>query len=202
MDGNSGVQKKFSSSPRLTAPFSQEQLDFIQRKREEWVERQYEYYDFADHNTVAYDLKKGEIYEVDWGMNINAEFSGRHYGVVLVDSPSNNPLVMMCPLKTHHKNRINYKSDFYVGEIKGLPINVKTVAVLNQARMLDKLRIYTQLAIGPNHTNLKLEQNSGIDLPIVRLDERKLNKIVTGVARIAFGLDPYDRSDVSSEVDD
>lgn len=202
MNTNNSVPRKFSLTPKIVGPVSQEQKEFTERKRQEWIDRQYEYYDFADHNTLAYELKKGEIYEVDWGMNINAEFSGRHYGVVLVDSPANNPLVMMCPLKTHHKERINYKSDFYVGEIEGLPLQSKTVAVLNQARTVDKIRIYTQLAIGPKHTNLKYEETSGNELPIVRLDERKLNKIVTGVARITFGLEPESYKCEESGVDD
>lgn len=48
----------------------------------EWLKRQIEYLTFAETHESQFELKKGEIYEFDWGVNVNTEFSNRHYGVV------------------------------------------------------------------------------------------------------------------------
>lgn len=167
---------------------TQEELDYLDNKRQEWIEREYRYFDFADNNALAYDLKKGEIYEIDWGMNINAEFSGRHYGVVLCDSGKENPLVLVCPLKSNHKKKINPKSDVYIGSIDGLPKASETIAVINQIKAIDKMRIYTTLAIGPKRVNYRLEQNDNRELQIFRLDNDKVQRIVSSAAKMLFGL--------------
>ena len=81
---------------------SQFQASKFQGIREELerMKHQLEYASFSERYKLRYDLKKGEIFEIDWGLNVNAEFSERHYGVVLVDSGPYNPLVLVCPLKT------------------------------------------------------------------------------------------------------
>ena len=69
----------------------------------EWIKKQIEYFMFAEKFKLRYDLKKGEIYEIDFGLNVNTEFCNRHYGVVIKDSCEFDPLVVICPLKTNHK---------------------------------------------------------------------------------------------------
>lgn len=186
------TSSKFAYGEPKEAKLTDKQLNEIERKRQEWIDRQYKYFEFADTNTLAYDIKRGEIYEIDWGMNINAEFSGRHFGVVLADSAPNNPLVLICPLKSNHKLKVNPKSDFYLGQVPGLPTESKAVAVLNQIRSIDKIRIYTQLAIGPKKINYRFEEKSGDEPQVYRLDDRKLNQLCVCAARILFGMDPKD----------
>lgn len=184
-----GNNPKFEYADKKKSDLTDAELDMLEIKRQEWIERQYRYFDFADNNALAYDLKKGEIYEVDWGMNINAEFSGRHYGVVLADSGKENPLVLMCPLKSNHKKKINPHSDLYIGEIPGLPRASQTIAVLNQIKSIDKMRIYTTLAIGPKKVNYRLEENDAVEQQIFRLDINKVQRIISSAARLLFGLD-------------
>ncbi len=135
----------------------------------EWIKRQLEYASFSEKFQLRYNLKKGEIYEFDWGINVNAEFSNRHYGVVLADSNEYNPLVLVCPLKTN-KNGPHPKSDIDLGIIDGLANSSASVAVVNQIRTLDKLRLYTRSAIG----EIKDIKSSNI----IVLDEKLINKIV------------------------
>ncbi len=122
----------------------------------EWIKRQLEYSIYSLNHSVKYNLKKGEIYEFDWGINVNAEFSNRHYGVVLADSGIHNPLVIVCPLKTNRFGP-HPRSDINIGEVKGLKDGQQTLAVINQIRTIDKLRLYTKQVInGPQHENDRL----------------------------------------------
>ncbi len=151
----------------------------------EWIKRQLEYATFSEKYSLRYNLKKGEIYEFDWGINVNAEFSNRHYGVVLADSNEYNPLVLVCPLKTN-KVGAHPKSDLDLGIIDGLPTNVPSIAVVNQIRALDKLRLYTRSAIG--------ETKSIKDHEVPVLDEKKVNLIVYGFMAYLNGNDGIENS--------
>ena len=115
----------------------------------EWIKRQLEYASFSEKYRLRYNLKRCEIYEFDWGYNVNVEFSNRHYGVVLADSNEYNPLVIVCHLKTN-KHGAHPRSDLDLGYIPGLREGVKTLAVINQIRSLDKMRLYTKNAIAEN----------------------------------------------------
>ena len=89
------------------------------RTQLEWIKRQLEYASFSEKFSLRYNLKRGEIYEIDWGLNVNAEFSNRHFGVVMADSDEHNPLVTVCPLKSNHSGA-NPKSDLDLGYIDSL----------------------------------------------------------------------------------
>ena len=118
----------------------------LERKRGQfdvigWLIRQNEYAKFAERNRVAVRLRAGEIYEVDFGINVNAEFSYRHYALVLADSLENNPLVLVCPLKSNNKGA-HPSSDINLGFINCLDSDHESLAVINQIRTIDKLRIF------------------------------------------------------------
>ena len=167
-DGN---QRKQSNIRIIRSQGSRDQL--------EWIRRQLEYVTFAEKYQLRYDLKKGEIYEIDWGLNVNAEFSSRHYGVVLSDSGPHNPLVTVCPLKSKHRDA-HPKSDYDLGFIPELDTDHATLAVINQVRTIDKLRIFTKRAIGKfgemkitvNEDRMKTEQL------IPRLNNEEVDKIL------------------------
>jgi len=146
----------------------------IGRKEQlDWIKRQLEYSTFSEKYKLRYDLKRGEILEFDWGININAEFSNRHYGVVLADSGEYNPLVIVCPLKSN-KNGGHPRSDVDLGIIPCLKTTHSTLAVINQIRSVDKLRIYTKCAIG--HESEFKENDDNMSY-VYRLDDRKLDLI-------------------------
>ncbi|MDR1697811.1 MAG: type II toxin-antitoxin system PemK/MazF family toxin [Erysipelotrichaceae bacterium] len=112
----------------------------------EWVKRQLEYLTYASSNYTNLVLKRGEVYEFDYGVNVNSEFSHRHFGVVLHDSNEENPLVLICPLKSNRYGA-HPSSDVDLGFIANLNSGNKTLAVVNQIRALDKMRLYTKSVI-------------------------------------------------------
>ena len=106
-----------------------------------WLIRQNEYAKYAERNKLIMTVRAGEIYEVDFGINVNAEFSYRHYALVLADSYDANPLVLVCPLKTNTKGP-HPASDINLGYIDALDSDHESLAVINQIRTIDKLRIF------------------------------------------------------------
>lgn len=118
-----------------------------------WQRRKDAYESFSrNYGMVRKELRRGEIYEFDWGVNVNCEFSKRHYGVVLVDSPAYNPLVTVCPLKTNIRGA-HPNSDINIGYIDQIDTQFETLAVVNQIRALDKMRIYRRQNIKNKITN-------------------------------------------------
>lgn len=157
------------------------------REELDWIRRQIEYMNFSEKFKLRYDLKKGEIYEIDFGLNINTEFSNRHYGVVLKDSNEFDPQVLVCPLKSNHRGP-HPRSDIDIGYIKDLHSSNTTLAVINQIRPIDKLRIYTNHKIG-NANGLMLAEatNEADSNTIPRLEEKQLELILNSYCNFVFG---------------
>lgn len=145
----------------------------------EWIKRQLEYVSFSEKYKIRYNLKRGEIYEFDWGYNVNVEFSNRHYGVVLADSNEYNPLVIVCPLKTN-KHGPHPRSDVDLGFVNGLKEGVKTLAVVNQIRSLDKMRLYTKTAIA--------EDGEMVQIPVLPID--KIQLILKAYDAMLYATEP------------
>ena len=143
------------------------------RAQLEWIKRQLEYASFTEKFSLRYSLKRGEIYEIDWGINVNAEFSNRHFGVVLADSDEFNPLVTVCPLKSNHSGA-HVKSDVDLGYIEELNTKESTIAVVNQIRTVDKLRLYLRRIIGVSD----YDRNRDREISVIRLENDKLNMII------------------------
>ena len=147
------------------------------RDQLDWIKRQLEYASFTDKFELRFDLRRGEIYEFDWGINVNAEFSNRHYGVVLVDSDAKNPLVTVCPLKTNHGS-VHAESDIDLGEVEAIRNSKNTIAVINQIRTLDKVRIYTKRSIDNGSNSRIYDSVFNNDIVIRRLENDKFLMIL------------------------
>ena len=165
-----------------------------------WLLRQNEYAKCAEKYRLSYELKAGEIYEVDFGINVNAEFSYRHYALVLVNSSEANPLVMVCPLKSNTRGA-HPASDINLGIIDCLDTEHESLAVINQIRTIDKFRIFKRPGIGKkeefqNKLNDSIKDNSEnmIDDTIIpnRLEPKLLRQVLDGVLNyIEYGvIDP------------
>src|SRR5574344_109289 len=101
---------KFMVDKNLQERSNQEIYQKGLRDYADWLRRQIEYYRQASEKVTRYNLKAGEVFEFDFGINVNAETSNRHYGVVLTDSGPMNPIVLVMPLKSS-KHGINKNSD-------------------------------------------------------------------------------------------
>lgn len=143
------------------------------RMQLEWVKRQIEYATYQDKYNPRLELKIGEVYEFDFGVNVNCEFSNRHYGVVLANSYENNPLVIVCPLKSN-KYGANPSSDINLGYIEGLVTDRESLAVVNQIRALDKMRIYINPIISEQKDANKR----------IRLTNNQIQLLKDGIRRI------------------
>lgn len=142
----------------------------------DWTRRQLSYVSFSLEYQLAYELKRGEVYEFDWGLNVHTELSKRHYGVVLVDSYANNDIVIVAPLKSKH-NDANPMSDVNIGFLPNLDSDRETLAVINQIRGLDKLRIYQKGMIKDGYLN----KEKG---PVTILSEAQMSKIIDGIHQL------------------
>ncbi len=147
-----------------------------------WMKRTLQYIQLSATYELRYDLKKGEIYEIDYGINVNSEFSNRHYGVVLVDSGPLNPLVMVCPLKTNHSGAPHKRSDLDLGVLEELGGLNSTIAIINQIRTIDKFRILRKNRIGLKKLPISIYEEDEVEdvstPKVIRLNENALNRII------------------------
>ncbi len=161
-----------------------------------WLIRQNEYAKYAERNKLLMTVRAGEIYEVDFGINVNAEFSYRHYALVLADSYDSNPLVLVCPLKSNTKGP-HPASDINLGYIDALDSDHESLAVINQIRTIDKLRIFKRPVI---NKGINSRNGFGYDYmdeyeskrETYRLEDYKFTKVQTAVNNyIKYGqIDP------------
>ena len=172
----------------------------IERKRGQfdiigWLIRQNEYAKYAERNKVLLDLRAGDIYEVDFGINVNAEFSYRHYALILADSYQSNPLVLVCPLKSNNKGP-HPASDINLGIIEALDTDHESLAVINQIRTIDKLRVYKRPVINKIYkTRFRLNDNYrdeydyyGSNKETYRLDDDKMKLVQKAIkSYITYG---------------
>lgn len=145
----------------------------------EWVKRQIEYITISESYKAHFRLNRGEVYEFDWGVNVNAEFSYRHYGVVIRDSSENNPLVLVCPLKSSRVGE-GFPGDVNLGIIPELVTERESIAVINQIRALDKLRLNINPII-----NDRMTAHS-----ILRLRDDQIRSLMEGISRM-FIIETY-----------
>ncbi len=141
-------------------------------KRVQWLGRLLNYWNLR-HYMVRIDVYAWQIFEIDYGMNVGHEFSGRHYGVVIHDSPFYNPIITVIPIKTS-RGKINSHSDVYLGKIEGIQSLKNSIAVINQIQAVDKIRIFNIDSI-----NKKTEPKQTI-----YLNEEQIEKVRNGIKNI------------------
>ncbi|MCQ2814744.1 MAG: hypothetical protein MJ227_00410 [Bacilli bacterium] len=79
-------------------------------------------------------------------------------------------------LKTNH-NGAHPRSDLDLGIIPGLGTTSSTLAVVNQIRAIDKLRIYKRQAIGDKNLHLSEEDDEEYGY-VTMLNEVKVNLLI------------------------
>ena len=144
-----------------------------------WLIRQNEYAKYAEKNKLSMIVRAGEIYEVDFGVNVNAEFSYRHYALVLADSLESNPLVLVCPLKSNTKGPHPF-SDINLGYIEALDSDHESLAVINQIRTIDKLRIFKKPVINKGY-RYGIKDDLINKNEIYRLESDKLEQVKNAI---------------------
>ena len=105
----------------------------------------------------------GEIYEIDFGENAGSEFSGRHLAICLSDTSIAEDRMLVIPITTKYE-KYNFKDVIECTSYSGIPI--KGGVVLNEVRLISKLRVFSVSVI------LKEDKNDKI-VPVGRISITK-----------------------------
>lgn len=158
------IRKKKYSRPITNSRLSRLQLKLaiairgIKKKNqhlvEEWLRKFADYIhaednkEFKPENLGAF--KAGDIIYAEFGYNIGSEYGGRHYAVVIENSPLKANMIMVVPLSSLSASKTKsdvHHTNAYLGElpqinaISNMPEGTKSFAVINQTRALAKQRI-------------------------------------------------------------
>lgn len=181
-----GLNKKFNKVP-ISYEEKRKQMA-LERKRGQnemmsWLARQYEYAKASERYRLSYKLTAGEIYEIDFGINVNAELNYRHFGIVLVDSNESNPLALVCPIKSNHKG-FHPASDINLGYLQALDGENESLAIINQIRVIDKFRIFRNTSPRNNYGRLRdvesdeeYMEEDRLEYKPYRLEDDKFNRL-------------------------
>ena len=105
--------------------------------RSAWLKRQQRYWDST--KGPRFNTHIGEIYEVDFGMNIGDEFSGRHLALCLSDTTHSEERMTVIPLSTKYME-YNLQYEIHVTSyVDDKPIDAGVV--LDEPRLISKLRV-------------------------------------------------------------
>ena len=107
--------------------------------REAWIKRLNKYW-----NSFSYPhfiTRVGEIYEVDFGMNVGLEFSGSHLAVCLQDTTPSQERMLVVPMTTKMED-YNISSEDIVETTSTNGKLIRGGVVLGEATHISKLRIF------------------------------------------------------------
>lgn len=143
----------------------------------EWFRRNIEYEMFLIENVLRYDIKQGEVYEIDFGRNIGSELNERHYAVVLHNSEETAQNIVVVPLTT--KVHYSYGEAIDIGYLPNIQTNERSYAKISQIRTVDKARIYLRPLI--NSHNNRCRKEAG---PVTKLSDDQFKLIIGGINKL------------------
>ena len=94
------------------------------------------------------DIQRCEVFKVRFDQGFGSELKGYHFVVAMQSSREANQTVTIVPL-TSLKEAKNYnqKSTIYIGEIPEMPNGKEAIALINQIRTIDKIRLIGNKAL-------------------------------------------------------
>lgn len=141
----------------------------------DWFKRSIDYTTFLDENTLQYTIRRGEVYEVDFGRNIGSELNERHYAVVIHNSDPDAQNIVVVPLTT--KKHFSYAEAVEIGFLEGVKTDEISFAKVSQIRTVDKARIYLRPLI-----NIDTEKPTGRTVgPVSTLSNRQFQIVIEGI---------------------
>ena len=143
----------------------------------DWVKRLYGYTNYLYTNTLRYTLKRGEVYEVDFGRNVGSELNERHYAVVLHDSSELSQNVLVCPLTTKYSDGGD-NALINIGKLPDIVTVDESFAKISQIRTIDKVRIYIRPVINHEYNGDNYQRKVG---PVCCLRDTQLQMIVKAI---------------------
>lgn len=157
---------------------------------EEWL-RKFSDFIYAEDNknfdTIKLGkYKAGDIIYAEFGYNVGSEYGGRHYAIVIENSPLKADMIMVVPLSSLPPFKTEedvHRNDAYLGELSELNKiahsmeGTRSVAIINQTRAIAKQRI-----VAPVN---KFHERIFIDGPLLGLiyDKLKTRYTTQGLKR-------------------
>ncbi|MGI6644282.1 MAG: type II toxin-antitoxin system PemK/MazF family toxin [Bacilli bacterium] len=147
-----------------------------------WLSNAIRYEKYLQETTLLYDLRRGDVYEIDYGGSVGNELKGRHYGVILHDSNEHSQTVLVCPLVSVTENDTDYSLwRINIGLLEWRYQNYESIALISQIRVIDKVRIYAKPII--NLINIP-ENERPNRVPVAVLTDEQMKLITDGFIRL------------------
>lgn len=148
-----------------------------------WQKRSLGYFDYLYTNTLRYQLKRGEVYEIDFGCNVGSELNERHYAVVLHDSNETSQNILVCPLTTKRTDGGD-NALINIGRLPNVVTNDDSYAKLSQIRTIDKVRIYLRPVMNKDHNDQNFTKRIG---PVSVLTNDQYKQVIDSFTEVLSG---------------
>ena len=94
------------------------------------------------------DIQRCEVFKVRFDQGFGSELKGYHFVVAMQSSREINQTVTIVPLTSLKEvKHYNQKSTIYIGEIPEMPNGKEAIALINQIRTIDKIRLIGNKAL-------------------------------------------------------
>ena len=188
---NSSVERKELKITKRRIPLLRDYLKSDNaRKYVTAINRMIYFYRFFE---TRYEIKRGDVFIVNFEFECGNELNGAHFVVALLDSSPLSQLVTIVPLHSAKMDKeLNPASEVYIGEIPGVTNAKKAVAIINQIRTIDKRRMFDKVAI--EHFNQYSQSEHYVNYELItaqhkfiyRLTEEQFGKIHAAVLQYVF----------------
>lgn len=138
--------------------------------KEAWLRRLNRYW---TARTPRFNTRIGEIYEIDFGENIGAEFSGRHLAICLSNTSPSEESMIVIPITSRYLDYNISTSDLIETQsVNG--ITIKGGVVLGAARYVSKIRVFKKSLILKEDLDFNTE--TGVVKGYVEVSSKKLER--------------------------
>ena len=94
------------------------------------------------------EIERATVFKIRFQQGFGSELRGHHFVVAMQTSKENNQLVTIIPLSSVKETKqYNKKSTIFIGEVYGIPNTKQSVALVNQIRTIDKIRLFGDRAL-------------------------------------------------------
>lgn len=143
--------------------------------------------------TTKIDVRRCDVFKIRFDQGFGSELRGYHFVVAMQSSREINQTVTVIPLSSVKEARqYNPKSTINIGTIEGIPGNKETIALINQIRTIDKVRLIGEKAL-ENFVEQYCEQIERINgefyiqnKEVYRLTDEQYQKILHAINNYLF----------------
>ncbi len=98
---------------------------------------------FYKNFDTRFPIDKGDVFFVNFEKAVGNEINNPHFCVALLNSGALNQMITVVPLHSAKEGRApNPASEVFLGQIPGVTNGKDAIALINQARTIDKRRLF------------------------------------------------------------